>query len=374
MTKTCSRCIYDEHTPGISFDDQGVCNYCRSHEQLEQEYPTGAAGRAKLEELAKKIKQDQKNREFDCVIGVSGGCDSSYLCHIAKEELGLRPLAVHFDNTWNSKTAVENIQRVLKKLDIELWTYVMDNDEWNDLARSFLKASVPEIDALTDVALTTTLYMAAEKYKVKYIFNGHSFRTEGTTPLGWFYFDGKYIQSIHDQYGQMKMDRFPNLWLRTWMKWLLQGYNRLRPLYYVDYRKDDVKKMLVQKYDWQWYGGHHMENRYTIFCDNYILPRKFNIDLRYVEFSALIRSGQMTREQALEEIQLPPEFDDEIITEVKKRLGFTDEEFDKVINQPKRTYKEFKTYHETFRRMRPFFYLMYKTNRIPKSFYLKYTK
>ncbi|MDD1756587.1 MAG: N-acetyl sugar amidotransferase [Methanomassiliicoccales archaeon] len=374
MTQACRRCIYDANTPGISFDAEGICNYCRSHEQMEMEYPTGEAGRKKLEELAAKIKQDQKKREFDCVIGVSGGCDSSFLCHIAKEELGLRPLAVHFDNTWNSKIAVENIHRVLRKLDIELWTYVMDNDEWNDLARSFLKASVPEIDALTDVALTTTLYMAAEKYKIKYIFNGHSFRTEGMTPLGWFYFDGKYIQSIHDAYGSMPMERFPNLWLSTWMKWLLQDYKRLRPLYYVDYRKDETKKMLAEKYDWQWYGGHHMENRYTVFCDNYILPRKFGIDIRYVEFSALIRSGQMTREDALEKIKEPPEFDEEILTEVKKRLDLTDEEFDQVIGQPKRNYRDFKTYHETFRRLRPFFYLMYKTNRVPKSFYLKYTK
>lgn len=374
MTQSCKRCIYDDKTPGISFDSEGICNYCRTHGQMEREYPTGEEGRKKLQELAAKIKKEQRKREFDVVIGVSGGCDSSFLCHIAKEELGLRPLAVHFDNTWNSKIAVENIHRVLKKLDIELWTYVMDNDEWNDLARSFLKASVPEIDALTDVALTTTLYMAAEKHKVRYIFNGHSFRTEGMTPLGWFYFDGKYIDSIHKVYGAMPMDRFPNLWLSTWMKWLLQDYKRLRPLYYVDYRKDDTKRMLSQKYDWQWYGGHHMENRYTIFCDNYILPRKFGIDIRYVEYSALVRSGQMTREQALEEIQQPPEFDEEILTEVKKRLNLTNEEFEQVINAPKRTYKDFKTYHETFKRLRPFFYLMYKTNRVPKSFYLKYTR
>jgi len=374
MTQVCKRCIYDSSTPNISFDSEGVCNYCRTHEQMEREYPTGDAGRKILEELAAKIKKDQRKREFDCVIGVSGGCDSSYLCHLAKEELGLRPLAVHFDNTWNSKIAVENIQRVLKKLDIELWTYVMDNDEWNDLARSFLKASVPEIDALTDVALTTTLYLAAEKHKIKYILNGHSFRTEGTTPLGWFYFDGKYIDSIHKTYGKVPMDRFPNLWLSTWMKWLLQDYKRLRPIYYVDYRKDDARKMLSQRYDWQWYGGHHMENRYTVFCDNYILPRKFGIDLRYVEFSALIRSGQMSREEALEEIKHPPEFDEEIITEVKKRLNLSDDEFAELISQPKRTYRDFKTYHETFKRLRPFFYLMYKTNRVPKSFYLKYTR
>jgi N-acetyl sugar amidotransferase len=374
MVQVCKRCIYDEKTPGISFDSEGICNYCRQHEQLNREYPTGDEGWKRLTAIAEKIKHDQRKKEFDCVIGVSGGCDSSYLCYLAKEKLGLRPVAAHFDNTWNSKISVENIQRVLKKLDIPLYTYVMDNDEFSDLALSFLKASVPEIDSLTDIALTTTLYMAADKYDAKYIFNGHSFRTEGMTPLGWFYFDGKYIQSVHKQYGTVKMDRFPNLWLSKWMKWLLKDIKRLRPLYYIDYHKEDVMKFLVKELDWQWYGGHHMENRYTIFCDNYILPRKFGIDFRYVEFSALIRSGQMTRDEALEKIQKPYEFDESILVEVKKRLSIGDEEFDRLIAQPKRTYHDFKTYHQTFRRMRPFFWLMYKMNRIPKSFYLKYTK
>jgi len=374
MTQVCKRCIYNEKTPGISFDSEGICNYCRQHEQLDREYPTGDEGWKRLIAIAEKIKHDQRKKEFDCVIGVSGGCDSSYLCYLAKEKLGLRPVAAHFDNTWNSKISVENIQRVLKKLDIPLYTYVMDNDEFSDLALSFLKASVPEIDSLTDIALTTTLYMAADKYDAKYIFNGHSFRTEGMTPLGWFYFDGKYIQSVHKQYGTVKMDRFPNLWLSKWMKWLLKDIKRLRPLYYIDYHKEDVMKFLVKELDWQWYGGHHMENRYTIFCDNYILPRKFGIDFRYVEFSALIRSGQMTRDEALEKIQKPYEFDESILVEVKKRLSIGDEEFDRLIAQPKRTYHDFKTYHQTFRRMRPFFWLMYKMNRIPKSFYLKYTK
>jgi len=374
MTQVCKRCIYNEKTPGISFDSEGICNYCRQHEQLDREYPTGDEGWKRLIAIAEKIKHDQRKKEFDCVIGVSGGCDSSYLCYLAKEKLGLRPVAAHFDNTWNSKISVENIQRVLKKLDIPLYTYVMDNDEFSDLALSFLKASVPEIDSLTDIALTTTLYMAADKYDAKYIFNGHSFRTEGMTPLGWFYFDGKYIQSVHKQYGTVKMDRFPNLWLSKWMKWLLKDIKRLRPLYYIDYHKEDAMKFLVKELDWQWYGGHHMENRYTIFCDNYILPRKFGIDFRYVEFSALIRSGQMTRDEALEKIQKPYEFDESILVEVKKRLSIGDEEFDRLIAQPKRTYHDFKTYHQTFRRMRPFFWLMYKMNRIPKSFYLKYTK
>jgi len=373
MVQECVKCIYDERTPGISFDSEGVCNYCRMHEQLESEYPIGSEGEKKLVDLANRIKRDGKGKEFDCVIGVSGGCDSSYLCHLAIE-LGLRPLGVHFDNTWNSRIAVENIHNVLKKLDIELYTYVMDNGEFSDLARSFLYASVPEIDAITDIALTTTLYSAADKYNVKYILNGHSFRTEGITPLGWFYFDGKYIADIHSKFGRQKMESFPNLWLSKWMKWLMQGIMRYRPLYYIDYHKEDVKRFLKDEYGWKWYGGHHMENWYTLFCDNYILPRKFNIDLRYVEFSALIRSGQMTREDAIEEMKTAQPCDEKVIAEIKRRLGFTDEEFDTVLNLPKKTFRDYETYHSAFKRLRPFFWLMYKMDRIPKSFYLKYTR
>lgn len=371
--KTCSRCIYDESVPAITFDENGVCNYCKTHEQLESEYPTGEAGWGKLEKLAEDIKKSGRGKQYDCVVGISGGCDSSYLLHLTKEKLGLRPMAVHFDNTWNSKIAVENIDLVLTKLDIPLWTYVMDNGEYNDLARSMLLASVPEIDALTDIALVTTLYMAAEKFKVKYILDGHSFRTEGITPLNWFYFDGKYIDSIHRIYGRQTIKRFPNLWLRKWIRWLLMNLKRVRPLYYVDYNKEKVKQFLTQEYGWKWYKGHHHENRYCAF-NHWLLREKFNRDLRYVEFSAMVRSGQMTRDQALTEIQRPPEYPDELISEVKKRLEFSDEEFERILNLPVKSARDYSTYLPTFKRMRPFFWIMYKADLVPKSFYMKYCK
>jgi N-acetyl sugar amidotransferase len=371
--KTCTRCIYDETTPGITFDENGVCNYCKTHDQMEKEYPTGEIGWEKLEAFTKKIKKSGKGKKYDCIIGVSGGCDSSYLLHLAKKKLGLRPLAVHFDNTWNSKTAVENINIVLKKLDIDLWTYVMDNDEFNELAKSMLLASVPEIDALTDIALTTSLYMAAEKFKVKYIMDGHSFRTEGITPIGWFYFDGKYIDSINKEFGTIKMKRFPNLWLGTWMKWLLMGIQRLRPLYYMNYNKEEIKEFLNKEYGWQWYGGHHLENRYCAF-NHYLLNTKFNRDFRSVEYSAFIRTGQISRDKALEEIQKPQQYPTELIAEVKKRLNISDEEYEKIIHLPLKSADDYRTYRPTFRKLRPFFWLMYKLNRVPKSFYIKYCK
>ncbi len=372
--KMCKRCIFDENVPGISFDEEGICSYCRQTEQLEKEYPTGKKGDEIFKKLVKDVKKAGRGKPYDCVVGVSGGCDSSYLVYIAKK-YGLRPLAVHFDNTWNSTTATENIRFVLQKLKVDLFTYVMDNEEFNDMARAFLKASVPEIDALSDIALTTVLYMAADKYKIKYIFNGHNFRTEGMMPLGWFYFDGKYIADIQKKFGSKKMQTYPNLWLLKWLKYLLfTRVKRIRPLYYMDYDKAKVKKFLHKEFGWNWYGGHHMENKYTLFCDNYIMPVKFGIDMRYVEFSALIRSGQMTKEEALKEIKIPPPIERELIEEVKTRLGLSDKEFKEIMNLPRKTAKDYKTYHKTFQRMRPFFYMMLKADLIPKSFYLKYTK
>ena len=237
--KICKICIYDETIPAISFDAEGVCNYCRQYEQMQEEYPTGAEGRKKLDEMVAEIKRSGKGKPYDVVIGVSGGCDSSYMLHLAKKEFGLRPLAVHFDNTWNSTIAVENIQVVLEKLDIDLYTHVVGNREICDLMKSFLKASVPELDTPTDLALAVTHYMAAEKYGIKYIWEGHSFRTEGISPIGWFYMDAKYVQSIQREFGNLPIKSLPMFWMKSWFKWMLvDGIKKLRPLYYLDYDKD----------------------------------------------------------------------------------------------------------------------------------------
>ena len=370
----CTRCIYDESIPYISFDLEGVCNYCRQHENLEKEYPTGEEGQKKLELLAEKIRQKGRNCKYDVIIGVSGGADSSYLVYLAKE-LGLRPLAAHFDNTWNSRIAVENIQNVLKKLDVDLFTHVVKNNEYNDIFKSFLKASVPESDIVADIGLATTHYLAARKYGVKYIFEGHSFRTEGITPHGWVYMDAQYIKSVQEKFGTHKLETFPNLWILPWLKWtVFNGIKKLRPLYYIDYNKEKAMKLLETKFGWQWYGGHHMENRTSYFANNYYLPRKFSIDLRYPELSAMVRAGQKTREEAIEEIQKPHIFDEGILVEIKKRLGFTDEQFEQVMQLPPRSYRDYKTYKQSFENMRWLFWIMYKLNLVPKSFYMKYTR
>jgi len=297
------------------------------------------------------------------------------MVHLAKEKLGLRPLAAHFDNTWNSKTAVENIHNVLRRLDVDLFTHVVDNREYCDIFKSFLKASVPDIDTPSDIGLATTHYLAAAKYGIKYIFEGHSFRTEGISPHGWFYMDAKYIETVQKQFGSHKLETFPNLWMMRWLRWtIFNRIKKIRPLYYVDYKKEDNKEFLTREFGWKWYGGHHMENRTAYFTNNYYLPRKFGIDLRHCEFSALVRSGQLTREQALDEIQKPKPFDEGILEEVKKRLGFSDEEFERIMNLPPKSYRDYKTYKQRFERMRWLFWMMYKLDLVPKSFYLKYTR
>jgi N-acetyl sugar amidotransferase len=370
----CTRCIYDETVPNISFDGEGVCSYCRQIEAMEQEYPMGAEGAARLQKLADEMKAAGRGKKYDAVIGVSGGCDSSYLVHEMKEVYGLRLLAAHFDNTWNSTIATENIFNVLEKLEVDLFTVVVDNKEYDDIYRSFFKAGVKDIDCPTDIGLATTLYRAAEKFGIKYMIEGHSFRTEGVAPLGWVYMDGKYIQSVHRQFGSLPMKTFPNLWLYKQLQWMLfSGIKKIRPLYYMNYDKEAAKKLLAEKYGWQWYGGHHLENRYTAFVHSYFFPRRWNMDFRIAGYSAYCRNGWMTREEALRLMSEPPHLEPGLLEFLKKRLGFSDSEFEALMTMPKHTYKDFATYKKTFERMRPFFWLMYKMDLIPKSFYMKYT-
>lgn len=371
--QVCKRCIYDTHIPYITFNEVGVCNYCLQYDQMTKEYPTGEEGKKILEAYIEKMKADGKGKPYDVVIGVSGGCDSSYMLHLAKKVYGLRVLAAHFDNTFNSRIAVENIDIVLEKLDIDLYTHVVDNEEYQRIYKSFFLASVPEIDTPTDISLATVHYMAAAKYGIKHIWEGHSFRTEGISPPGWFYMDAKYVQTIHRKFGDGKIETLPVLYMSKWLKWMvINGIKKFRPLYYLDYDKQKTKEFLAAEYGWQWYGGHHMENRTAYFVNNYYLPKKFDIDLRYSEFSALIRAGQLDRQSALTQIMEEKPFDADILEEIKKRLGFSNIDFDQIMQAKPLHYTHYKTYKKKFEMLRPFFYILYKTGYVTKSFYMKY--
>ena len=371
--KICSKCIYDERVNAITFDDEGVCNYCKQIENLEKEYGTGTEkGNKELESIIEKIKKSGKGKKYDCIVGVSGGTDSSYMLYLALK-WGLRPLAVHYDNTWNSAIATENIRKVLSALNVDLYTHVTDNKESDDIFKSFFKASVAEIEASTDLALAETMYRAASKYGVQYVFEGHSFITEGITPVGRNYFDGKYIKSIHNKYGTIPMKTYPLMSFSRFIYWtVFKRIKKIRPFWYIDYNKEEARAFLEKEYDWKYYGGHHLENRMTAFYHSYYMPKKFNTDFRNNTLSAKVRMGKMTREQAWKEYNTEPYLEEDLLEYFKKRLSLSNEEFDEIMSRPVKSWYEFPTYKKRFEKLRPLFYTLAKANLVPMSFYLKY--
>lgn len=372
--KVCSRCIYDETVPNISFDDNGECNYCKMIDNLQNDYQTGTpSGEEKFLEIVEEIKKAGKGKHYDCIVGVSGGTDSSYMLYLAKKH-GLRPLAVHYDNTWNSAIATENIRKVTTKLKIDLYTHVVANSEVDDIFKSFFKAGVVEFDGSTDIALAEVMYRAAAKYKIRYVLEGHSFRAEGVSPLGNAYVDGKYIETVHKQFGTIPMKTFPNMSFLSFLKWIMfYKIQKIRPYWYINYDKQSAKEFLEKEYDWKYYGGHHLENRATAFQHSYLYPKRFNYDSRNNSLSAQVRSGLMTREDALKEYyEKETLLEPELINYVKKRLKIGDEEFNQLMNAPKKTYRDYKTYKKRFELFRPLFYILAKANLVPMSFYLKY--
>jgi len=371
--KICTRCIYDERVASITFDDHGVCNYCKQIDDLKLQYGTGQSkGEEELMRIIEQIKRDGRGKKYDCVIGVSGGTDSSYMVYMALQ-WGLRPLAVHYDNTWNSAIATENIRKVLGKLKVDLYTHVTDNKEADDIFKSALYASVAEIEASTDLALAETMYRAANKFNLKYVLEGHSFVTEGITPVGRNYFDGKYIKSIHNMFGKRKMKTYPLMTFSKFMKWtLIKRIQKIRPFWYLDYNKEEARAFLEKEFDWQYYGGHHLENRMTAFFHSYYMPNKFNTDFRNNTLSALVRNGKLSREEALVLYNEPPHLEDELLAYFKKRLELSDEEFDRIMKMPIKSWHDYPTYKKRFEKLRPLFAILAKRNLVPMSFYLKY--
>ena len=371
--RVCSRCIYDERVAGIEFDGDGVCTYCRQTEALEAEYQTGTpVGEARLAQIVDTIKTAGRGKRYDCVIGVSGGTDSSYMVHLARE-WGLRPLAVHYDNTWNSAIATQNIQKVLGGLDVDLYTHVIDNREADDIFRAFFRAGVAEIEASTDLAIAETMYRAAWKHRIGFVLEGHSFLTEGITPVGRNYFDGKYIQSIHRQFGGRPMKTYPLMTFNRLLFWsAVARIRKVRPFWYVNYTKEDARSFLEGRFGWKYYGGHHLENRMTAYLHGIYLPQKFNTDMRNNTLAARARLGTISRETAWAEYNTPPTVEEELLEYFKKRLRLTDEEYDSVMGSPPRSWHEFPTYKKRFERLRPLFGALARANLVPMSFYLKY--
>ena len=371
--KVCTRCIYDERLDQITFDQDGICNYCHQVDDLIEMYGTGnSKGKAIFEDYIKEIKNAGKRKKYDVIIGVSGGTDSSYMLHLAIQH-GLRPLAVHYDNTWNTSIATQNIQKMTSALDIDLYTHVVDNKEADDIYKAFLYSGVSEIEASTDLALAEVMYRAASKFNVKYIFEGHSFIEEGITPLGKNYFDGKYIKGIHEKYGKLSMKTYPLMTFSRFLYWsIFKRIRKIRPFWYIHYNKQEAKDFLSKEYGWEYYGGHHLENRMTAFCHSFYFPNKFKVDYRNNTLSAEVRNKKKSREEALRIYNTPPYLEENLLDYFKKRLSLSDKEFESIMNQPLRYWHEFPTYKKRFERLRPLFFLLAKANLVPMSFYLKY--
>ena len=303
---TCSRCLMDTTVNGITFDEKGECTFCKIHDDLEKKYPLNDSSKKKLNTLVSKIKKDGKSKKYDCIVGISGGRDSSYTLYTAVK-LGLKPLAVHFDNGWNSENAVRNIENLCKKLNVDLHTHVANWEEFKDLQKSFLKASVPDAEVPTDWVIFSVLFEQASNHNIKYIIHGHSFRTEGTTPLTWTYMDGKYVNCIHGNFGKVKVKSFPIMSLSKYLYYtFFKRIKQVRLLYYLPYDEKKILQMLTDEVGWINYGGKHHESMYTGFFQSYILTRKFNIDKRKLHYSALMRSGQISKEKAQEIIKKDP--------------------------------------------------------------------
>ncbi|WP_287963451.1 N-acetyl sugar amidotransferase [Alcanivorax sp.] len=372
--KICSRCIYDERVPGIHFDSDGICNYCHRVDQLAEQYGTGQPkGEQLFARILEGVRREGHGKRYDCIIGVSGGTDSSYLVYLAKEKWGLRPLAVHYDNTWNSAIATMNIHRVLKGLDVDLYTHVVANKEADDIFRAFFLSGVAEIEAPTDLGYAYLLRKVAAKYSIKHVLEGHSFIEEGITPLGRNYFDGRYIQAIHKRFGRKKMETYP---LMTFSRFLWSVlFHRLkfiRPLWYLSYSKENAKTLLSEKFGWCDYGGHHLENRMTAFCHSVYLPQKFGSDMRNNTLSASVRNGELSRAEAWARYNTPPLIEDGIVDYFKKRLDLTDAQYASIMSAPPKCWMDYPTYKKRFEMLRPFFHVMAKAELVPMSFYLKY--
>lgn len=350
IISVCTRCVMDsKNDPNLVLDGNGVCNHCHSFDKAIKELPNPSEKERELKKVLDIIKLKSAGQKYDCVLGLSGGVDSSYLAVLSKR-LGLRPLIVHFDNGWNSELAVKNIESLITKLEFELNTYVVDWNEFRDLQRSYFKAGVVDLEIPTDHAIMATLYMLAEKYNIKYILSGHNVVTEGVKmPVSWRYskLDSVNILDIQKRFGTMHLRSYPYLKLSKKMLYFRsRQFEFIKLLDYVDYNKAAAKKEMIDHYGWVDYGGKHYESIFTRFYQSYILPEKFKIDKRTFHYSCLVQSGQMTRTEALEQLKKPV-IDVAQLTEdreyVLKKLGFTEEYFIEYMKAPSVSHEHYKT-------------------------------
>lgn len=346
----CTRCVMDTTDSKITFDENGVCDHCRNFDKNIAPYWKPQENRfEELEQLAEKIRISGKNREYDCILGLSGGADSSYLAYIAKEVMHLRPLALVVDTGWNLNIAVENIEKIVKGLDLDMYTEVINWKEMADLQLAFFKAGISSQDFPQDHAIFASLYNYAVKHNIKYVLTGSNSATEFIRPpVEWLYMnDLRMAKDIHKKFGKRELKTFPMCGILTYKVYYryFKGMRRAYPLDYVVYNKTEAEDLLHEKYGWTKYENKHYENVFTRFFEGYYLPHKFGFDTRKNVLSNQILAGTITREEALH-ILRNPSYDPDLMVQdkeyVAKKLGISVQEFDDIIEGPNRTPSDYK--------------------------------
>jgi len=346
--RVCAKTVMDNSDPDITFDENGVSNWYHEFHRQKALRPDGAQREKLLTESIAKIKAAGQGNKYDCLLGLSGGVDSSYMAWLAKE-WGLRPLVLHFDNGWNDEMAVANIETIVKKLGFRLETFVMNWPEFRDLQRAFFKASVLDLDIPTDHMIFGALHKIADQHNIRYILSGNNFATEWLLPPAWYAskFDLVNLEAIHAKFGEVPLKHLPKLgvWQQLYYR-RVKAIEDVKILDLVPYSKMQAKQFLIDELGWRDYGGKHYEQVFTRFYQGYILPLRYGIDKRKAHLSNLILNGEITREQALAELQQPtddPERQQQDKHYVAKKLGWTDADFDAILAQPPVPHEAFGT-------------------------------
>lgn len=354
----CTNCVMDTSDSRIKFDENGVCDHCKSfYSNVLPQWHPDEHGKKELLEIVKKIKKEGEGKDFDCLLGLSGGVDSSYMLHLAVKEFGLRPLVFHVDGGWNTELSVHNIQVMIDKLGLDLYTEVINWEEMKAFQLAFFKSGVPHIDIPQDHAFIATLYNYAYKYNIKYILNGGNISTEGIrNPMEFYYYgtDMKQINYIRKHFCENKLETYPfsSILRHKFYLRYIKGIKVLKFLDYLPYNKKEAIKTLKEEYDWTPYPQKHFESRFTKFFESYWLPERFGFDPRRVQFSSLIVTGQMKREDALEELKKPA-YDlktiENDINYIASKLEISKEELMSYFNIEKKFYWDYPNQQSMFR-------------------------
>jgi hypothetical protein len=376
----CTTCIADSTVPGITFSRSGVCSLCNIHSKWANLYPNDKTGATIWDKQLSLIKKDGGNLKFDCVIGISGGRDSIYLLYLAVTKWKLRPLAVHFNDGFDNPIAGENMFKAVKKLGVELRTITSDFRECKDLKVVDLKSSTPLLNNGTDIGIGASLYGVAYKEKIKHILFGQSFRTEGIRPLSWAYFDGDFLRALHKRFGNYPLrpwkpeDPGYNLGIKEMLFYSVwKGIRVHSPLYYHSYVKSETQKILEAELDWVYPGAHYLDDLYWSLI-THIHRVKFNIDFRLIEYSAFIRSGQMTRDDALLRISQPDAAleNEKVISLCIKRLGISNQQFDEYMKLPVKNFWDFPNSYSYLSAGKYLIWAMVKMGIFTEAIYDKY--